>query len=79
MWLVLGQGLRLVAIGLALGVPVVVLGGSALENLLFGVRAADPVTIAVVSTGLAAVALVAAWVPAARAGRVDPIQALRVE
>jgi putative ABC transport system permease protein len=79
MWLVLGQVLRLVALGLALGIPIVLIGGSALENLLFGVRAADPLTIALVSAVLAAVAVLAAWVPAARAGRVDPIQALRVE
>jgi putative ABC transport system permease protein len=79
MWLVLGQVLRLVAIGLAVGIPIVLAGGTALENLLFGVRAADPLTIALVSALLAAVALLAAWVPAARAGRVDPIRALRVE
>jgi len=79
MWLVLKQVLRLVAIGLALGIPIVLAGGSALESLLFGVRAADPLTIGLVSGLLAAVAVIAAWVPAARAARVDPIQALRVE
>ena len=75
--LVLAQVLRLVAIGLAIGIVVVLVAGGALEGLLFGVRAADPVTIAVVTLTLAVVALLAAWVPAARASRVDPIQALR--
>ena len=77
--LVLAEVLRLVAIGLAIGIVVVLLAGGALEGLLFGVRAADPATIAVVALTLAFVALLAAWVPAARASRVDPIQALRCE
>jgi putative ABC transport system permease protein len=77
--LVLTQVLRLAAIGLGIGVAIVFVAGSALEGLLYGVRAADPATIAVVSLTLAGVALLAAWVPAARASRVDPIQALRVE
>ena len=46
MWLVLGQVLRLSAIGLAIGIGVLVFAGRALEGLLFGVRAADPGTIA---------------------------------
>ena len=79
MTLVLGQVLRLVAIGLAIGIGLVMAAGRAVEGVLFGVRAADPATIGIVASVLAAVALLAAWVPAARAARVDPIQALRVE
>ena len=78
-WLVLSQVLRLSAIGLAIGVGVVVAAGRALEGLLFGVRAADPATIAAVTFVLGAVALVAAWAPASRASKTDPIQALRTE
>ena len=78
-WLVLGQVLRLSAIGLAIGIGVVVAAGQALEGLLFGVRAADPGTILAVTLVLGAVALLAAWAPAWRASRVDPIQALRYE
>jgi predicted permease len=79
MWLVLGQVLRLSALGLAIGIAALLLGGRALEGLLVGVRAADPLTIATVTLVLGAVAILAAWGPAARAGRIDPIQALRYE
>jgi ABC-type antimicrobial peptide transport system permease subunit len=78
-WLVLGQVLRLLAIGLAIGIGVVVVAGQALEGLLYGVRAADPGTIVAVTLVLGAVALLAAWAPAWRASRVDPIEALRYE
>ncbi len=79
MWLVMRQVLRLSAIGLAIGIVGLLFASSALESLLFGVRAADPFTIATVTLILGAVALVAAWAPASRASRVDPIEALRYE
>ena len=78
-WLVIRQVLGLSAVGLGIGVLVLILAGRALEGLLFGVRSADPVTIATVTTILAVVALAAAWAPALRASRVDPIVALRYE
>jgi putative ABC transport system permease protein len=77
--LMLGQVARLSAIGLAIGITVLLLAGSAIEGLLFGVRAWDPITIGGVTLVLAVVALAAAWIPAARASRIDPIQALRYE
>jgi putative ABC transport system permease protein len=79
MWLVVGQVLRLSVLGLAIGIGLLLAAGRALTQLLFGVQPADPLTIAAVTVMLAAVALVAAWVPAFRASRVNPIEALRYE
>jgi putative ABC transport system permease protein len=77
--LIIGQGLRLVLIGIAGGL----LGAFALMNLmsslLFGVTAKDPMTFIVVSVVLAVIALLACYVPARRATRVDPLEALRYE
>ena len=79
LWLVIRQVLLLAAIGLTIGVVLLVFAGRALEQLLFGVKAVDPLTIVLVTLALGAVALVAAWVPASRASRIDPITALRYE
>ena len=79
LWLVLSQVLRLSAVGLTLGVAILLVAGRLLERLLFEVRASDPLTIGLVTLVLAAVGVVAAWAPASRASRVDPIQALRYE
>ena len=78
-WLILRQVLRLSAIGLAAGALIVIAAGPALERLLFGVRAADPALVAITAIVLGTVALGAAWGPAARASRIDPIEALRNE
>jgi predicted permease len=78
-WLVFAQVLRLCVVGLTIGILVLIAGGRLLEELLFGVRAADPGTILIVALILSAVAVLAAWAPAARASRVDPIEALRYE
>ena len=77
--LVLGQGLRLTLIGMVVGV-VGALGLTRLmSNLLFGVNATDPVTFSAVAFLLAFVAVLACWVPARRAMKVDPMIALRYE
>jgi putative ABC transport system permease protein len=77
--LVVGQGLRLTTIGVALGL----IGALALtwlmKSLLFGVSATDPMTFASIAILLAGVALLASYVPARRATRVDPMTALRCE
>ncbi|MGA9246987.1 MAG: hypothetical protein WBV87_01975, partial [Candidatus Acidiferrales bacterium] len=65
--------------GLAVGIPVALGLGRFLSNLLFGVRAADPATFTAVALLLFAVATLAAYVPARRATRVDPMIALRHE
>lgn len=79
MWLVLGHVLRLSTAGLVVGLLLLFAASRALGQLLYGVRPIDPITIAIVSAVLATVALVAAWAPAFRASRVDPIEALRYE
>jgi predicted permease len=77
--LVITQALRLVVIGLVLGLGGAWVTGNALAHFLPGVSAHDPVTIVAVAALLTVTALVASWVPARRAARVDPLQALRAE
>jgi predicted permease len=77
--LVSRQGSRLVSAGVALGLVVAFLVTRAMAKLLLGVGATDPVTFALVSFLLTAVTLLASWIPARRATRVDPMVALRCE
>ena len=75
--LVLGEGLRLVAIGLPLGLAASVAAVRLLSNHLYGVSATDAATFSGITTLLAGVALFACYIPARRALRVDPVQAIR--
>lgn len=77
--LILGRSVRLVLFGLAIGLMASLGLSRLLESLLYEVRARDPVILASVSALLLGVALAAAFVPALRALRVDPIVALRAE
>jgi putative ABC transport system permease protein len=77
--LVLSQGLTLAAAGLAIGVAGAFWLSRLMSTLLYGVSASDPLTFAVVPAILLIVALVAGYVPARRAARVDPVLSLRCE
>jgi ABC-type antimicrobial peptide transport system permease subunit len=77
--LFLGHGLKLVAVGLVLGVAAALALTRLMSTLLFGVGPMDPVTYAVVSGVLGTVALIATYLPARRASRIDPIVALRTD
>ena len=77
--LVVGHGMRLAAVGLALGVAVALGVTHFVRGFLYGVSPADPLTFVAILVVLATVTLVATWLPARRAARVDPMIALRHE
>ena len=77
--MVVGQGLALVFFGVVVGIVTAFGATRYLQSLLFGVRPTDPVTFLAVCAMLAVVALLACYIPARRATRVDPMVALRDE
>jgi putative ABC transport system permease protein len=79
MRLVVGQGVLLLGIGVLVGILGTLALTRSLESFLYGIRATDPVTFACVVAILAGVALVACYIPARRATKVDPMIALRYE
>jgi ABC-type antimicrobial peptide transport system permease subunit len=79
LWLVLRQSLILLGIGVALGVPATMAASRAIQAGLFGLSPWDPSTLIGAVVVIAAVTLIAAYFPARRAARIDPIVALRYE
>ena len=77
--LVVGQGLKLVLVGVVLGLVASFVLTRVMTSLLFGVTATDPATLVTISLMLIAVAVIASYIPARRATRVDPLIALRYE
>jgi len=77
--LVLGQGFKLTLIGLAIGLLAALGLTQFMKAILFGVSATDPLTFVIASVVLGSVALLACYIPARRATRVDPMVALRHE
>jgi ABC-type antimicrobial peptide transport system permease subunit len=77
--LVLGDGLRIGALGTAIGIAAAAAASRLLSGLLFGVSPYDPLTFVALPAGLLSVALLASWIPARRALAVEPIAALRAD
>jgi ABC-type antimicrobial peptide transport system permease subunit len=78
-WLVLRESLVLLGLGLAVGVPVALGSTGVLRNLLFRLSPLDPAAFAISIAVVTAMTVLAAWLPARRATRVDPMVALRCE
>jgi ABC-type antimicrobial peptide transport system permease subunit len=79
LWMVAGQALRLVILGVVLGLPVAWLASRWLQTMLFGLTPSDPGVIGSAVAVLALAGMLAAYSPATRATRVDPTTALRHE
>ena len=79
LWLVVRGSLFTVAIGIGIGVPTALALTQVVREALYGIEPNDPVSFIAASVLMLAVATVAAWIPAQRAGHVDPMQSLRHE
>jgi predicted permease len=78
-WLVVRDSVLLVIAGIAAGVPAALAATKLIRKMLYGVEPADPMSIIAAVGAMALVAAIAAWLPARRAARVDPVIALRYE
>jgi len=78
-WMILSESLLLLAIGVCLGLPLTLLTTKYIKGQLFGLSALDPVTFTVALAVVSAMTMFAAWLPARRASKVDPMVALRCD
>ncbi len=78
-WMILSESLLLLAIGVGLGLPLTLLATKYIKDQLFGLSALDPITFTVALIVVSAMTLFAAWLPARRATKVDPMVALRCD
>jgi putative ABC transport system permease protein len=77
--MILGRGLVVIGVGLAVGLAGSLVAGRALSSLLYGIEPTDPTTLASVAALLGGIAIVACYIPARRATTVDPVSSLRAE
>jgi putative ABC transport system permease protein len=77
--LVVGQGLKLIVIGVVIGLGGALAATRVLQSILFNVSPTDPVTFIGITALLMTISLLACWIPARRASKVDPMVALRYE
>ena len=77
--LIIGNGMFLTILGIVIGMPIAIALAASLSGLFFGVSSKDPISFVALPLALAAVALLASYIPARRALRVDPLVALRYE
>jgi len=79
LWLVMKEGLIPVLVGIAIGLPAAIASSKLISSLLFGLPPNDALTIAIATALLIGVAALAGYLPARRASRIDPMDALRCE
>jgi len=79
LWMVMRESLMLVGAGVAIGIPAALAAARLVSSVLYGLKANDPMTIAVSALVMTAVAALAGYLPARRAAKVDPMVALRYE
>lgn len=79
LWMVLGEALRLILVGVAIGLVLALACSRVIASSLFGLSTYDPVILVLASVAMTGTALLAAYLPARRATRIDPMTALRYE